>query len=140
MSNTRLELGYSCSSAKYSVTVVLAGAITPEQIQAITAKLIDGYQIIAPQVGLPSPLEAALDDGSIPSYDDTDQPLTNLSDWECTVPGAADLHTSLPPTVEMDIGLLTQRIESVAWDQMGETDRLGIPEEDPDYEDRPPCS
>ena len=127
--NTRLELSYSCASANSHQTVVLHGAITQEQIDRISDKLIDGYQVVAPQVALPSPLEKALEAGDIPGYDETDHPLTDLSDWAEEKPTAASLHTHDAPTVPMSVADLTRAIETVSWNPMDESDRLGIPDE-----------
>ena len=130
MTNTRLTLQYRCASASHEMNVVITGAITQEQVMAITSNLIDGYQIVAPQVNLPSPLEEALMDGELDCYDETDHPLTNLVDWEEQVPDAESLHTMQAPTVDVEIKQLTSEIAGAKWDQLGETLRLDLPPED----------
>ena len=132
VTNTRIELKYTSASAKGSLEVVVAGDISQRQVDAITRNLLDGYQIVAPQVGLPSPLEALVESGEIPGYDDTDHPLTDLPQWATGTPRAEDLHTSDPATHDVDIGQLAERLVVVAWQPMVETDRLGIPEDDLD--------
>lgn len=131
VANTRLSLKYSCGSAKSHMDVVLPGAITDQQIQTITSNLIDGHQLVAPQVNLPSPLENAIDEGDIPGYDETDHPLTNLADWEDGTPSAIQLHTTDEPTANINVSDLTKLVSTTVWDQLTEMDRLGLP----DYED-----
>lgn len=138
MTNTQLTLSYHCASTNNDLTVVVPGAITDEQIEALSTLMIDGHQIIAPQVGLPSPLEQLIDDGSIIGCDDTDHPLTTLEAWDAErLPAATDLHTDAEPTVNMSIDELEGRMKTVSWDQLSETERLGIPDEDLDEADRP---
>jgi len=128
--NTKLELTYTCGSAKSHLTAVLAGAITEDQINTISKNLIDGYQIVAPQLHLPSPLEAAVDNGDIPGYTEDDHPLTILSAWEDGIPAVNDLLTFDEPNVSINISDLTTLTTKILWDHMSEMDRLGIPDFD----------
>ena len=137
--NTRLTLEYTCASAKKTIEVIVPGAISQQQVDGIQYNAIDGHQIIADQVGLPSPLELMIKTGEIGGYDENDHPLTNLADWNDGAPRAESLHTREPvtPGIDASIEELTERLVSVAWDQGEEMDRLGLPDFDLDDEDSP---
>jgi hypothetical protein len=136
--NTRFEMLYRSSSDKRQEIVILSGAITDEQIKAIEGILIDGFQVIAPQVGLPSPLSNLLEEQGR-SAEDNDHALTSMEDWYTGSPAAASLHTFEKPTVDLSVDSFTAQLQEIGphgWDHMAEGDRLDIPSDD--YEDNSP--
>lgn len=139
MKNTKLELDYRSASMKHSLELVLAGAITQDEIRAMSMNLIDGYQIIAPQVSLTSPLEDAMHTGMIDRYDETDHPLTDLGQWADGEPLAPSMHTDEPVNVQhYTISELAEVIANAQWDQLSATmelDELVEPEEDEDEDE-----
>ncbi|WP_036186002.1 hypothetical protein [Marinobacter sp. ELB17] len=130
--NTRIELEYHTASDRKSATVILPGAITQEQADAIEQGMFDGFQVIAPQVGLPS-LATNLFDEQGRSANSHDHVLTSLSDWLTSSPLAESLHTTDAPTLYLPIEDLAKRIQNIGrdgWDFAAEEDRLDIPADD----------
>jgi len=136
MPNTRLQLDYSSASMNYSIDLILEGAITQDQVRAISMNLIDGYQIVAEQVALTSPLKEAMNIGLIDRYDETDHPLTDLGQWESGEPKASDMHTEEPATVShYTISELAEVIAHATWDQLAASMELEMQVEEFDDED-----
>lgn len=131
--NTRLELAYTSASMKAYETVIVPGAVTQQQINKITSGLFDGEQIIAEQVGLPTPLSIELE-AQKADPEPEDHVFTNLADWADSEPLAEALHTHEEPTHTVDIEALANHIGQIGqngWNIADETERLGIPDDDP---------
>lgn len=130
--NTRIELEYRTATDSASEIIVLAGAITQAQADQITSNMIDEFQVIAHQIGLPTPSESLAQEREFP--DSEDHLLTNFSDWLVDTPMAESLHTTDTPTHDLPITELADRIEQIGpegWDFLAEDVRLGgIPAED----------
>ncbi|ABO59718.1 hypothetical protein LA345_40735 (plasmid) [Burkholderia vietnamiensis] len=123
--NTRLDLIY-CDAGNYRVseTVVLAGAISSKQLELIRSKLEDGCQIIAHQVGLPTPAVQQRDNDGFPN-DELDHVFTTLEVFESGHAEIDDLLTQDPPTHAFTIDELMQRFAAVqSWDIAAEWERL----------------
>lgn len=126
--NTRIDLSYRSESGKANSTAILPGAITQETLDKITELLIDGYQVIAEQVGLPSPLEEMLQDMD---PDETDHVLTSLSAWESGIPSTEDLLTDEHANTDLSPRDLAVGLTSVKWDYRAEQERLDLPMDSP---------
>jgi hypothetical protein len=130
--NTRIDLTYSSESLKVGAVAILPGAITQETLDQITELLIDGDQVIAEQIGLPTPLEQFLNDpengGAMP--DDGDHVLTNLDAWANGKPTVEDLLTDEPANSELSPRGLATALTFTEWDYQAEHDRLEIPTDD----------
>lgn len=126
MKNTELELRYvDASGHKAYETVVLDGAITQEQIDAIRPHLEMGESIIAHQVGLPTPAENFEDRFDFPTEDD--HVWTDLEAFVDGEPQAEDLHTDDPNDGLMSVDAFVEMLSKVEWDVAAEMERLGIP-------------
>jgi hypothetical protein len=127
--NTRIDLTYTSESLKAHAVAILPGEIEQETLDQITELLIDGHQIIAEQVGLPTPLEECLNDpeneGMMP--DDSDHVLTNLDAWSEDKPSVEDLLTDEPANSRLSPRGLATCLTFVDWDYGAEMDRLDIP-------------
>lgn len=132
--NTKLNLLYvDAANYKTSLTVVLAGAITDEQIAAIKPKLDYGTGIIAEQVGLPTPSFNSRGNDGWPS-DDVDHVFTTLLDFEDfqvsqdaneDLPAASEMLTDDAPSLGVTIGSLVSNILAVeSWDVAAEWQRM----------------
>lgn len=126
MKNTELELRYvDASGHKAYETVVLDGAITQAQIDAIRPRLEMGESIIAHQVGLPTPAENFEDRFDFPT--DDDHVWTDLEAFVDGTPEAEDMHTDDPDDGLMSVEEFVNQILTVEWDVEAEMKRLGIP-------------
>lgn len=124
--NTRFDLEYrDASNYKASASVVVDGEITQEMINQIGQNLEDGTDIIADQVGLPTPAEQLHSEFGGPSEDD--HVYTTLEQWEDEEPVVADFLTDEPATFHMSIEELCQMISSAEWDVGKEMLRQDIP-------------
>ncbi len=130
--NTELFLMYrDADNYKAYLTVVLAGAITDEQLAAIKPKLSDGCFIIAEQVGLPTPSFQFSHYDNWPN-EDCDHVFTTWGAFEGGVPTAAEMLTDDEPTIELTVDQLVVNILAVEeWDVEKEWRRMlngGLPE------------
>lgn len=122
--NTELFLMYrDADNYKAHITVVLAGAITDEQIAAIKPKLSDGYFIIAEQVGLPTPSFEFRGYDNWPN-EDCDHVYTTWGDFEDGIPVAVEMLTDEEPTIELTVDQLVANILAVSWDVEKEWQRM----------------
>lgn len=130
--NTCIELDYRTDSDGASDVVVLAGKITQAEVDKIEENLIDGFQVIAHQIGLPTPSEQLSEQREFPQGDD--HVLTSLASWISETPTADSLHTNEPATHDLTPAELAEKIEhtnKAGWNYLAEDDRMGgIPEED----------
>lgn len=126
--NTKLELMYrDQDNYKKSMYVVLAGAISKNQIGVISENLEDGMFVICDQLGLPTPSEKLSADYEFPTG--SDHVWTTLADFEDGEPSPEMLHSSDEATIDMTIDDLVSRIKNVSWNVCTEIARLGIPEQ-----------
>lgn len=129
--NTKLNLLYrDASNYKTYHAEVLSGAITVEQLAAISAKLDDGVFLIAEQVGLPTPSFIDVGNAGWPKRQE-DHVFTTLADFEEALedgndlPSPGDLLTDEPPTLAMDVATFAAKVEAVvSWDVKGEWARM----------------
>lgn len=132
--NTKLHLLYvDGANYKTSLTVVLAGAITNEQIAAIKPKLDRGIMVIAEQIGLPTPSFNFRGKDGWPS-DELDHVFTTLQDFKDfsevqdgdeNLPAAAEMLTDEEPTIGLTLGALVSNILAVdEWDVATEWYRM----------------
>lgn len=126
--NTRIDLSYKSESGSAYDTAILPGEINQATLDQITEYLIDGYQVIADQVGLPTPLEYLLNDMSA---EPEDHVLTTLEAWESDIPNVEDLLTDKPATTDLTPTDLAICLSEAQWDYQSEQSRLGIPDEGP---------
>ncbi|OLF82009.1 hypothetical protein AWH63_10750 [Marinobacter sp. C18] len=87
MTNTRLQLGYKTHS---SMDVVVPGAITQQQIDAITNNLKEGQRIVP-----------------------------NAPDAPIVAPTPESMHTDDPVTLDIPIEDLTAMLSTIQWEQLG---------------------
>lgn len=104
---------------KAVLPVVLRGEINIEQVKTITSSLHDGEFIIASQVDLPTPSLKFADYESFPD-DEIDHVWTTMPDLS----DMSGLLTAQPPTVEMTVQELTEKISKAKWDILSEWDRI----------------
>lgn len=125
--NTILRLKYSdASNYKQSLDVILSGVITADQIQTLERKLEMGSDIIAHQVGLPTPSEQFDENFDFPTEDD--HVWTSIEQFEEGTTDVNDFDTEKEPTVDMTVDQFMERVEAVdSWDLMAEIERLDIP-------------
>jgi len=125
--NTKLNMMYrDGANYKNSMAVVLSGAISSEQFHELKDRLVDGYMLIAEQVGLPTPSFAFLGYDNWPS-DDMDHSWTTMVDFD--EGGVAEdrymsLRTNDDPTVDMSISTLVERLRGTEWDDVSEWERM----------------
>jgi hypothetical protein len=125
--NTRIDLEYrDADNFRKGEVVVVSGAITGPMIEAIRSNLEDDMFIIANQVGLPTPAEKLHSDHGGPKA--ADHVYTIMEGWDDDELRPEDLLTSEPPTHDLSIGELAQKIASARWDVPAEMDRQGIPD------------
>jgi len=128
--NTKINLAYQSENLSKSMTVILNGAMTQAQANQISDSLTMDHCLICSQVGLPSPLEAALNAGEIDSVTEYDHAWTRLEDWAATVPLVEDLHTTQNATINLSPEELADAMLNQRWNLLREIERLGIPEFD----------
>lgn len=118
--NTKIDLMYrDAANWKAVLPVVLRGEINIEQVKTITSSLHDGEFIIASQVDLPTPSLKFADYESFPD-DEIDHVWTTMPDLS----DMSGLLTAQPPTVEMTVQELTEKISKAKWDILSEWDRI----------------
>tara|TARA_B100000949_G_scaffold231730_1_gene244446 strand:- start:816 stop:1208 length:393 start_codon:yes stop_codon:yes gene_type:complete len=123
--NTQFNLLYKdINNTKASVTVILAGAITDAQIDAIMDKLDDGMYFIPNQVGLPAPADTLAEHADFP-HPEQDHAWTIIKAFHHgDKPTADSMLTQDAPTHSMTIDELVSRIVQVEWDEDAEWERL----------------
>jgi len=126
--NTELNLEYrDAANWGTSETVILAGEITPELYDRIKRKLSGGDDLIAYQVGLPTPSEKMDEYATFPTEDD--HVWTTISEFTDEPDSVQDLLTDAEPTEEMTLEEFVEKLEQISeWDVGAEMERLGIPE------------
>lgn len=114
--NTKLALMYrDGENYKSYLTEIIRGAITPEQLKAISDCLGDGIFIIAEQVGLPTPSFELMGNDSWPN-ESFDHVFTTLLAFEDALddgkdyPDASSMHTYAPATLDMDVAEFTAKV------------------------------
>tara|TARA_B100002003_G_scaffold238589_1_gene256999 strand:+ start:860 stop:1270 length:411 start_codon:yes stop_codon:yes gene_type:complete len=127
MKNTSLKLMYRDEdNNKTFLDIVLAGLITDEQIKSVQSVMDDECQIIAKQVGLPTPSETLSEAYPFPT--EADHVWTTVFAFEDTTPRAADLHTLAPVTSpSMTVEEFVNNMLAIeCWDETTEVERLGL--------------
>ncbi|WP_225934796.1 hypothetical protein [Cupriavidus sp. EM10] len=122
--NTKLELVYcDAASCQVSECVVVAGAISNDQLALIAAKLQQGGLLVAQQVGLPTPSLQLRGTNGWPS--EIDHVFTCLEAFEVGAPELRTMLTLDEPTHDITINELVGRFAAVsAWDVDAEWTRL----------------
>ncbi|MCA3188566.1 MAG: hypothetical protein INH12_00575 [Cupriavidus sp.] len=122
--NTKLELVYcDAASCQVSECVVVAGAISNDQLALIAGKLQQGGLLIAQQVGLPTPSLQLQGTSGWPS--EIDHVFTCLEAFESGAPQLSAILTLDEPTHDITIHELVARFSAVsAWDVDAEWNRL----------------
>lgn len=126
--NTILRLKYAdASNHKKFQDVVLKGVMTQEQVNTLESKLEGGSDIIAYQIGLPTPAEQFDEEFDFPTADD--HVWTVIEQFEEGNDSLQDFDTDLEPNVEMDVTEFMKMVEALdSWDVPAEIKRLDIPE------------
>lgn len=125
--NTLLQLSYrDAGNFKRYMEEVLEGAITPEQVLQLGSALNDGYQLIADQVGLPTPSFEAHDGEDDWPSKELDHVWTVLNAFEEGTPLAESLHTDRAPTLAMTVVDFVHKVtnRAKAWDIEAEWARM----------------
>lgn len=126
--NTLLKLSYRDAGnfGRYREEV-LEGALTAEMVAALGAALNEGYQLIADQVGLPTPsFEEKAGESDWPS-EELDHVWTVLDQFEDVGNPAPDqFHTDQAPTLAMTAEQFVQKVVAIGrnWDIAGEWARM----------------
>lgn len=104
MANTQITYMYrDASNWKQFETVVLAGEMTPEEIDLILRRLEDGNLFLPEQVGLPR-LQFRW-----PTLNEDDHVYHELTREDIEI-------VDLPPTIEMSAKELVENFRNVKWD------------------------
>lgn len=123
--NTRLRLKYEDSSGQsVFLTEVLSGEITIKQAALIKDSIFEPADLIAEQVGLPTPavkMLQSLRDWPNPSVDHV---YTTLLDFESGIPDVSLMLTTEPPTLDLSVYDLVVKLRAadfsntaVEWDR-----------------------
>lgn len=123
--NTKLELMYrDGDNYKTFLDYILTGPITEAQIAELKSLLTDGCDVIANEVGLPTPAE-----GMFVDYEPSEQdhPYTTLVALDCAKPNLSDFLTCDPADTDLTVDELIIEVRAAKWNEMAEIERLGIP-------------
>lgn len=119
--NTLLQLSYRDAGNFGSVLEeVLQGAISSAQVAEMSSLLNDGYQLIADQVGLPTPSFVPRAGESDWPCDEMDHVWTTIAQFEAAdSPTPQVFATSKEPTLLMTVDELMERLRAVRSSKLG---------------------
>ncbi|KRW83702.1 hypothetical protein [Marinobacter sp. P4B1] len=119
--NTKITIQYAdAANWKQHATVILGGVPTAKDIRAAIANLEDGEFLVAHQVGLPTPQEGSDgEDDHVFCTLDIFEGAHPEDDIECFL-------TDEPPTMNMSVADLLDKIATQDWDVASEMARLGL--------------